>query len=149
MYADRQAFLTGVKRRFGEVFLPGLGQKVRFRSLSEEEQSDFELASEWKRDETGELYRDEVAVKQTRARLIILCLVDGEGNQVLCDTDIDQVMALDGKDIRLLFGEMQTHCGLVGREEEKKSDSKPSGTTNGNSLPTDSRQPVESPTSAA
>jgi hypothetical protein len=147
--ATRKTFLGGVQRRYGTLDLPVLGQTVRYQSLTERETAAFELASEWKRDELGNLYRDEAAVEQTRGRLIVACLVDAEGNRLLSEADLDQVLDLDGKDIRLLFGTLQVHCNLVGKPEEKKSDSGNSVTTNGSCSPAVSPVTAESPTSTS
>lgn len=127
--ATRQSFLTGCKRRFKDIELSN-GQTVRIRSLTEGEQSEYEMsiyerdgAGMLVRDENGNLVRDDMAIVQNRSRLIVMCVVDAEGNRLLTDTDVAQVELMDGADIRWLYGSIQEHLGLLARPEAKKNDS--------------------------
>ena len=126
--ANRQAFLTGCTRRFTTVDLPN-GMNVRIRSLTEREQSEYEMgvfqrdaAGMLLRDEEGNLLRDDLAIQQNRSRLIVLCVVDGEGNRLLADTDVEQVELLDAQDTRVLYLAIQEHCGMLEPREAKKNE---------------------------
>lgn len=96
--ATREQFLNGaVARRYANVALPVSGLTVRVRSLTELERSRHEQAI---LDSKGE--RIAARVRDSRIRLIVLCLVDERGDRLLNDTDVEQVGKLDMHDTKVL-----------------------------------------------
>lgn len=98
-----------IKRRFHEfdVSLNGVTKRVRIRSLTERERSEYELSGtdasgKWKRDRA-------VAMKVS---LIALCVVDGEGNQVLSTSDATKLLEQDGSVTGLIYDECVRHTGV-------------------------------------
>lgn len=148
-FVNRQSFLSGCQRRFGECQLPFSGMRVRFRSLTEGEQSKYELdafqrddSGALARDENGNLIRDEIAMAQDRSRLIVLCLVDEGGNQILKDADVTVIDEMDGADSRFLTQVLREHCGIIPRRE---SEAKKNGSSTNSEPSPESDSPTTSP----
>lgn len=119
----RSAFLEAFRRRYDTMRLPASGQWVRFQSLSDAEMSAYEMAI-WRRNEAGDLERDDEAVTQNRARLIVACLVDGDGRRLLADEDVEAVAGRDSADTLALGSRLRLHVGLdrtVSEEDAKKN----------------------------
>lgn len=135
-FATRASFLTNCQRRYGTCTLPFSGMAVRYQSLTEGEQSKYEMdvferdsSGMLLRDEQGNLVRDELAMARDRSRLIVACVVDGDGNRLLTDADLAIVDGMDGGDSRFLTQALREHCGIIPRQEAKKNDSPPSTTS--------------------
>lgn len=106
-YASRADFLAPPKRRFKDVYLPASKQTVRIRSLFEGEKEQYEAGLvNAKGDPTRE------TMLNSRCRLIIACLCDGEGNPTLSEADMDKMRQLDGADLAYLQEECQIMCGF-------------------------------------
>ncbi len=106
-FATRDAFLGPAKRRFTEAEIENLG-KVRIRSLTELERSKFEASM---RAKDGQV--SNVKLVDMKARLIVLCVVDGDGNPLLTHRDIDQILQQDSKVTNELVDRIQEHCGFT------------------------------------
>lgn len=119
--ATRTTFLRKTPRRYRYVSLPELELSVRIQSLTEKEKSEFEA---WVLDKKGGLVRERLL--SGRRRLIVLCLVDEEGNRLLADDDTATLAELDGAPLSRLFDECRLHVGLERDDLEnliKNSDS--------------------------
>ncbi len=112
-FATRDAFLGPAKRRFTDVEIETLG-KVRIRSLTELERSKFEASMRAKNGEVSN-----VKLVDMKARLIVLCVVDGEGNPLLTHRDIDQLLQQDSKVTNELVDAIQAHCGFTKTDIEE------------------------------
>jgi hypothetical protein len=112
--ADRAGFLSLTKRRFGTATLPVSGLVVRFRSLTEGENSALEVGN-YSRDDDGRLQTDDERLADSRARFIVACLVDAEGNQLLDERDVERVKLLDAADTAALYDVLRDHTGLSSR----------------------------------
>lgn len=106
-YASRDDLLTPSKRRFRDVTLPVSGQRVRIRSLMESEKEAFE-AEMLTRDGSTSKAR----LRDARRRLVVLCLVDENGDPLLQPGDVDALSSLDGADVGHLADEIQVHVGF-------------------------------------
>lgn len=73
------------------------------------------------RDETGKFTTTDDAVNNARARLICVCLADGDGNRLLSDNDIEQVNILDSADTMALYDELREFLGISKRVERAES----------------------------
>lgn len=107
--ASRSDFLGSTcERRYREVTLPISGKRVRIQSLSELERARYEAALI-----DGNGRRIAARVRDQRARLICLCLVDERGDRLLHDTDVDAVLARDSHDDGYLYDQIFDLVGLA------------------------------------
>jgi hypothetical protein len=112
--ATRADLLSPFHPNFASDRLPISGRIVRFRSLSELEYQQFEMAR-IERDDLGRLVTAQEPMRTTRARLAVLCLCDDAGGQLLGPADVEPLSeAMDLADSLFLFGRLQEHCGLSG-----------------------------------
>lgn len=105
---SRADLLAPAKRRFKNLTLPVSGHTVRIRSLLEGEKESYE--AELFTAKGDQLRKDKLT--NARRRLVLICLVNDNGERLLSDADIDQLKALDGADMAYLQGECQAHCGF-------------------------------------
>lgn len=111
--ATREHLLAAPKRRFAEVEIPGWGT-VRIRSLSELERSRFEASI---RDKRGQVSASKLI--DLKCRLIVLCVVDTDGNPILSNNDIEQLRQQDSRLTNLLTEKIQEHCGITDNDIEE------------------------------
>lgn len=105
---DRAAFLAnGNDRRFKVESIPGLG-RVRIRSLKESERSKYEADL---LDDDGDLDCDEL--RTAKRRLIVLTVVDGNGETLLSDRDVDALGEKDGAIFNALYKECAAFSGIT------------------------------------
>ena len=124
--ASRELFLAPAKRRFAYVDLPN-GQRVRIRNLTEREKSAFEAEILTTK---GAPNRNRVA--DANRRLILITLVDANGDLLLSPSDITAIEALDGAVTSYLADEIGRHCGFGSSDIEglvKNSDVITAGVT--------------------
>ena len=112
-YVTRDLFLRAPVRRFKELVIPELG-KVRIRSLTELERSQFEASI---RDKKGNVSNTKLI--DLKCRLIVLAVVDGEGNPVLQNADIAQLRQQDAKITNALVDAIQEHIGITDNDLEE------------------------------
>ena len=96
------------KRRFKTVTLPVRRATVRIQSLTEREVSCYQsvcIAS-------GGSGLKRARLEDANRRLIVLCVVDGEGNRLLNDTHMEALSEWDGADTQFLYNECASHAGL-------------------------------------
>jgi hypothetical protein len=89
-----QLFNSVGRRRYEELTIPTSGLRVRIRSLTERELSRYQSATIASTG-TG-LKRSKL--EDASRRLIVLCLVDGEGNPLLRDRDVARLAEWDSAD---------------------------------------------------
>lgn len=105
-YVTRDDILAPSVRRFDDVEVPGWG-KFRIRSLTELERSRFEASI---RDKKGQVSNNRLI--DLKCRLIVLCVVDGNGNQLLTHSDIERLHGRDSRDTNTLADGIQKHVGI-------------------------------------
>ena len=108
MTATRDQFLAQKQPRYRSITLPTTGLEVRIRSLMELEKTQYEN-SRFGRD--GKLIPGRL--EDSKARLICLCLVDDNGNQLLKAGDEQSVLGLDAADTSHLYDECWDHVGFA------------------------------------
>ena len=118
--ADRAALSALGRRRHDTFALPESGLIVRFQSLSEIELSEYDNAPLKRDDENDKVIVDEEVQKTSRARLIILCLVDDDGKRILTDSDLDWVCSWDPKDTLPLSERLRDFCGITDAVERRR-----------------------------
>lgn len=106
-YATREQFLAKARRRFKDVTLPVSGLTVRIRSLMEGEKEAYEAEMLTTK---GEVRFNRLV--NVRRRLVVLCLVDENGDPILSKEDVDALKDLDGADLAHLQEECAVHCGF-------------------------------------
>jgi quinolinate synthase len=82
--------------------------------LTERELSEYESALV----ATGGNGLRKARLEDAGRRLIILCLVDQEGNRILNETHNKLIAEWDSADSRFLYGECALHCGMKTEEIE-------------------------------
>lgn len=111
-YANRDALLAlaSDKRRYQDVDIRG--QKYRLRSLNDKEWTRLQ-ASNVKKDGTI----DRIAAQTNNVRTIIACVVDGDGEPLFSDQDIEKLRTIDAGVIQDLAGACSDHIGIGGDDE--------------------------------
>jgi hypothetical protein len=98
------------ERRFRNVDLPIKDVTVRIRSLFAGEVSKFEMTP--MRGNDGKTFNRSL-LSNANARLIVLCLVDQAGNQILNPQHVKRIEATwDHADIATLYQACVEHCGV-------------------------------------
>lgn len=115
----KRANLLGAKsRRFVEHPIPwqtpGEAQLgIRLRSLTAREHGEFEAATLSKK---GGLVTERLV--EAKRRLIVLTLVDEQGNQILDDTDVAQMESTDARLVNWIYQRALDHLGVSENEVE-------------------------------
>lgn len=127
-YATRDQFFALPARRFKDITICGM--KFRIRSL---------LEGEWAAHQLGNLDlvnggNNMDGLKSSDARLIVACVVNGDGDLVFTDTDVPRLAYADAGLTEPLVRAIRLHCRVVDVEEAKKN----SSTTGGDGSPTSS-----------
>lgn len=121
MFKSREEILALAKRRFGEF------EGYRFQSLTEGEIST--LRGIWAGRYGG---RDEHSTEPvdltSRAELLAMTLVDGDGKRLFGNDEVELISGLDSVVTEPLHEAVSLHCGLKKKDEavdklEKKSES--------------------------
>lgn len=123
-FAGRDALLKKPKRRYADATLPD-GDKVRIQSLNEREKAGFEAF----------VVNNKQKMSELRARLLILCIVDGDGKRLFGDEDFGAICEMDGGITAAIFDVAQEHCGFAPGDIEESvknsdailADSSPTG----------------------
>ena len=115
-FATREALLGGYVPGYREVPLPD-GSKVRIRNLPAGERDAYVLES---RDlKTGGQRLD--GLRTATARLIQLCVVDGNGNRLFSKEDIPLLQEQDPAVQDVIYAAAAKFCGLIVDEAEEKN----------------------------
>lgn len=112
-FASRESILAAPKRRFTTVDIPEWGC-FRIRSLTELERSRFEASI---RDKKGQVSNSKLL--DLKCRLIVLCVVDADGNTILTDADIPALREQDSRRTNTLVDAIQEHCGFSDSDVEE------------------------------
>jgi len=111
-FANRDILLRAPVRRFKVLDIPGWG-RFRIRSISELERSRFEASI---RDKHGNVSPTKLI--DLKCRLIVLCVVDVDGNPLLTNSDIEQLRQQDSRYTNALVDAIQEHCGITDTDFE-------------------------------
>lgn len=111
--AGLSQILGAKSRRYAVVNVPNIGA-VRISSLSEQERSAYEsefLAEDARPDVMQLLY--------AKRRLIVLCVVDAEGNRIMNEGHVEALGEVDSAATGLLFDKCREHCGFESGDVER------------------------------
>ncbi len=106
----RGDLLKKAVRRYLEftIVLGGENKTCRIQSLTEKERSDYEAAMQLA---TGK--RDRAAkMRDAKRRLIVLCVVDGEGVPLLTMADVKELENADSQVTSIIFNKCIEHVGF-------------------------------------
>jgi len=112
-YAGKAVLLGANKRRFVDIDVPDVG-RFRIRSLSELERSKYEAG-----------FLDAKGTPKTarliegKIRLIILCVCDVEGLQLMSNADAVALGGVDSVITNVMFEACQDHCGFTNADLEE------------------------------
>lgn len=121
-----ELFAGPSRRRYKTIGpLPVKQCRVRIRSLTDAEVSDYQMAVVSSKG-TSQAAR----MRDANARLICLCLVDADGNPLCAAEHVKQILQWDAADTLYLYDECVRHVGLRRQDIEelvKNSESAPAG----------------------
>lgn len=127
----KRRFLGGKNDPGDALLLPVQQRNVRIRSLLEGELSSYQMETINAKSGGFRAAR----LKEANARLIVLCLVDDDGNCIGSNRNISSINKWDAADSQYLFDACVGHCGinsgdieaLVGNSDRTTDDASPSG----------------------
>lgn len=111
-FMTRDAALQRKPRRFAIVEIEDWG-KFRLKSLTELERAKFERSL---KDKKGALSNNKMF--DLKLRMIVLCAVDGNGDQLFQEGDIESLREQDSKPINELVEKIAAHCGFSNADIE-------------------------------
>lgn len=115
-YATIETFDAIAARRHGDAIVPHVG-KVRLQSITAAELMGGD---------------DDETSTESAARLIQLCVINGDGHRLFCEADIQTILGWDAGVMMPLARACEKHCGLSGDDEETLKNSE---ATTGDDLP--------------
>jgi hypothetical protein len=114
-YLGRDDILGASDLEYTEVNVPQWNGKVRIRSLTAEEKDEFEQtlmnSSFDEVDDKGTL-KSNRNIKEIRAKLFVLCVVDDDGQRLFKDSDIQKVQKKSGQAIQAVWEVASVFNGL-------------------------------------
>jgi hypothetical protein len=110
--ATREELLAPRTRRYKILDpLPISGLVLRAQSLTEAEGTAYERAV-YRLDKSGKEVVDIGKASTAGLRLLVLCLVDENGNRIFSDADISLLSAWDRADAESAYDQCAAHVGL-------------------------------------
>lgn len=114
-YIQPEELFTVPKRQFADVEIKDLG-RFRLRTLNAKEAAEYAAERYNKR---GEINR--YSIVSANARVIQLCCVDSEGNQIFSKADIEKIQELPAGKVAALAEACLDHSGLNEEEDAAKN----------------------------
>lgn len=118
-YVTADAFRQPQARKFRDVEVDGFG-KVRIRTLTEAERARMEAPNYTKK---GTVNLDKLG--DARCRLIVAAVVDGDGNPLLGNQDVQYLRQQDSRVINDLAEAISVHCGISQADMEELEKNSP------------------------
>tara|TARA_R110000765_G_C18788282_1_gene592240 strand:+ start:160 stop:561 length:402 start_codon:yes stop_codon:yes gene_type:complete len=112
--ADDLLALKG-KRRFGVAAVPEHQISYRIKSLSERERNEYE--ARLINPKTGAVKVDRL--KLAKVSLIVLCVVDSDGNRVFTDSQTRDLLEIDSAITNSLHEQINDHVGFSDGDVDK------------------------------
>lgn len=113
-YLTRDQVVEAEDREFAEVDCPEWGGVLRLASISGRQRDEYEQSMVDQRGSDRKLN-----MRDARAKLIVLCAVDGEGRRLFTTRDLQVLTAKNAKPIDRVFTVAQQLCGLTDRDMDK------------------------------
>lgn len=124
MLNDRNSILRPYQTRYTEVFIPLLGDSLRICSVPELERSQIEARQVMARNDEER----EAGIREQRARWIVRCVVNSDGQRLFSAKDIPAWMAADAGITGPLYQGIMDHVIPPGQsvgDHEKNSEETP------------------------
>jgi hypothetical protein len=112
-FVTREQLIANSPRQFKEVHVEGLG-KVRIRTITESERAKMEAPNYTKK---GTVNLEKLG--DARCRLLVAAVVDGEGNPLLSNSDVQHLRNKDSRVINELADAISDHCGISQQDMEE------------------------------
>jgi hypothetical protein len=120
---ETMAFLTAADifnvddTRYDEVNCPEWGGTVRLRSIKGTQRDAYEQSVI-----TGNGADRKLNLRNARAKLIVLCAVDGDGRALFSSDDVNRLGAKNAAPLDRLFDACRKLCGMSEEDVEKLSE---------------------------
>ncbi len=126
MVLDREAILKANDIEKREVYIPEWGGSVYVRGMTGRERDQFEASIIRQRG------RDtEINMKNARAKLVVMCTVDQEGNRLFTDADIALLANKSAKALDRIFAVAQELSGITREDMEELTENLDETTSGG------------------
>lgn len=126
MLLDREAILKANDIEKREVYIPEWGGSVYVRGMTGRERDQFEASIIRQRG------RDtEINMKNARAKLVVMCTVDQEGNRLFTDADIALLANKSAKALDRIFAVAQELSGITREDMEELTENLDETTSGG------------------
>lgn len=112
-FLNREAIFAVADIKTEEVFVPEWNGSVYVKGLTARERDEYETAVVTTRGKDVQVNR-----RNIRARLVVMTVVDAEGNRLFGDTDLKALGEKSAAAIDRLFGVAQKLSGLSPEDEE-------------------------------
>jgi hypothetical protein len=113
MSLSREAFLKPVKVPTEVVNLPELGGTVTVRGMTARGRSEFE-----KQFQTASGKPSKMRQAEIRERLVVACCIDGDGNPLFTDADVEQIGKQSASIVERIVDVAQRLCGMSSADIE-------------------------------
>lgn len=122
MILNRQSILDVNDLTHEEIDIPEWGGTVRIRMLTGAERDEFEAS--FFDSKTGKTKSD---LKNVRAKLISLCVVDENNTRIFLDSDVEKLGKKSGKVLSRIFAAAQALNGMRAEDIEATTKNSESG----------------------
>ncbi len=114
MLLDREAILKANDIEKREVYVPEWGGSVYVRGMTGRERDQFEANIIRQRGRNTE-----INMKNARAKLVVMCTVDQEGNRLFTDADVALLANKSAKALDRIFVVAQELSGITREDMEE------------------------------
>ena len=114
MLLDREAILKANDIEKREVYIPEWGGSVYVRGMTGRERDQFEATIIRQRGRNTE-----INMKNARAKLVVMCTVDQEGNHLFTDADVALLSEKSAKALDRIFVVAQELSGITRGDMEE------------------------------
>ena len=126
MLLDREAILKANDIEKREVYIPEWGGSVYVRGMTGRERDQFEASIIRQRGRNTE-----INMKNARAKLVVMCTVDQEGNRLFTDADVAPLADKSAKALDRIFAVAQELSGITREDMEELTENFDATTSGG------------------
>lgn len=114
MLLNREAILKANDIEKREVYIPEWGGSVYVRGMTGRERDQFEASIIRQRGRNTE-----INMKNARAKLVVMCTVDQDGNRLFTDADVAPLADKSAKALDRIFAVAQELSGITREDMEE------------------------------
>ena len=126
MFLNREAILKANDIEKREVYIPEWGGSVYVRGMTGRERDQFEASIIRQRGRNTE-----INMKNARAKLVVMCTVDQEGNRLFTDADVAPLADKSAKALDRIFAVAQELSGITREDMEELTENFDATTSGG------------------